>query len=613
MPGYLRLGMLGLAAAAWVYGADVRWIRMKSSDFDIYSSAGEKATRETLEHFEQVRSFFTQATHSSVATASDPIRIVLFSSKKDFESYRPTEFAAAFYVPAAERDYIVLGGTGSDAFPVAVHEFVHLVAKRDGLKLPVWLNEGMADFYSTLRSYGGKVIAGEFNEGRYRQLFADKWVPLVTILAVEGDSPYYNEKSKAGSLYSEAWALTHMLILASPYRPGFARLVDEIQAGTPSDQALLKVYGKSLPEIEKDLQAHIRGDITHAAIFPLKLEKGSTEAAVEPAEMFDVKLMLVDLINTRGREDEVGKRLRELSAEDAHRPEPHIELGYLAWRKGRLEEGRKEFAKAVALGSRNPRLLWDYGRMSGGSPSEAIPALQTLLELEPARIDARLFLAGLQLGADHAQDALDTLRPVKKVTSDDAPMFLKITAYAELRVGNTERAQAAANQWKSTAKKESDRDEADRFQTYLASVRSQPRSTAPAVSSAPAVSAALPPDEPQSPPELRRRDAPGVTLPPRAASRPMWPSATGSFVRLDCEGVKATVILETRSGAQKFRIDDPQTILIDGNSGRTVDLSCGPQTPHPVRIDFDPVQDAKSGVLGIVRGIHFTAEETQAK
>lgn len=183
-------------------GADARWIRMRSADFEVYSSAGERNTRDTLHEFEQARSFFTQAMGVDVGQSAS-IRVLIFGSKKEYEPYRPNEAAAAFYLPAPDHDYIVLGGTGADVFPMAVHEYVHLVARHSGLNYPPWLNEGLAELYSTLKPYAGQILVGSIIPGRYQALLYDKWVPLAVILSADQNSPYYNEKERAGSLYNE--------------------------------------------------------------------------------------------------------------------------------------------------------------------------------------------------------------------------------------------------------------------------------------------------------------------------------------------------------------------------------------------------------------------------
>src|ERR1700704_4181754 len=187
-------------------GADPKWIRMPSGDFEIYSSAGEGDTRRVLQYFERVHSFFDQGT-GGPSQKREPVRVIVFGSAKEYEQYRFNAIAIAYYTHIAERDYIVLGSVNDNAFPIAVHEYVHLVAQNVGLKLPPWLSEGMAEVYSTLRTTGEKVIVGTPILARMQALSREKWVPLSIILAADHDSAYYNEKSKAGSLYNEGWAL----------------------------------------------------------------------------------------------------------------------------------------------------------------------------------------------------------------------------------------------------------------------------------------------------------------------------------------------------------------------------------------------------------------------
>jgi hypothetical protein len=162
------LSLIGLIAAT--ASGEPRWIHIHSTNFEIYSSASEGSTRETLRYFEQVRTFFLQATGRSVSKPV-PIYIIAFGSEKEYLPFRPNEFAAAFYHGGAERDYIVLSHSSSETFPVATHEYVHLVVQHAGLNFPPWLNEGTAELYSTLKPLGDKVIVGNLIPGRLQALY----------------------------------------------------------------------------------------------------------------------------------------------------------------------------------------------------------------------------------------------------------------------------------------------------------------------------------------------------------------------------------------------------------------------------------------------------------
>jgi tetratricopeptide (TPR) repeat protein len=510
------------------FGADPRWIRMPSDDFEIYSSAGEGDTRLALQYFERVRAFFEQALGGSPQKA-DPVRIIIFNSKKEYEPYRPNEFASAFYTQVAGRDYIVLSGANADVFPVAVHEYVHLVAQHGGLSLPPWLNEGIAEVYSTLKPLGDKVLVGSLIPGRMYALSREKWVPLSAILSAGHDSPYYNEKDKAGSLYNEGWALTHMLELSPQYGTGFSRVLEEIRKGTPSEQALEKTYGKPLATIERDLQGYLAGDRCWS--------------------------------------------------------------GYLAARGNQMEDARKSFKQAVELGSKNPQMLWDYGRMSGQiDPPQAMHALSVLLDQQSERMEVRLFLSQVQLFAKQPQLVIDTLQPVRKVAAADAPRFFQLLALAYSALENNEEALVAARRWRENSKDLADQDSADQLLKYLSRPKQEARSAPPELQFATPTSA------PSS----------GDFVTETTPAKPILPSVSGSFVEMDCKGSQPKLILRTESGRVAFLMDDPDKLTAYGlPNAAGLSLSCGPQKPVDVRIQYEPPADGQTGVEGLARGIHF--------
>ena len=449
-----------------------------------------------------------------------------------------------------------------------------------GMKLPPWLSEGMAELYSTLKPMGEKVLVGTLIEGRHQALLNEKWVPLKIIVNADFASPYYNERNQAGSLYNEGWALTHMLVLTNAYRPGICgRFLELINAGTPTEEALNKVYGKSIEQVDKELQAYLRGTHFQGAYFAQKVEQISDEVKVEPADPSGVgwKMALLDLLDRPGKESEMRAALEQLTREEPRRPEPFVALGYMAGRAGENEEAVKDFGKAFELGGRDPAMLWDYGRMlRGRDQTEAIHVLGELVALEPARLDVRMELAAHQLTAKKAAEALDTLKPVKDVAPEDAARFYAIMAHAQLDTRQFDAAKDSAEKLKKAARSDEDTFQADRILKFL---EARANGGAPVSSLEPGR------------PVLRRKEADSVS---EVASQEK--SVAGSFVLFDCSGKSPKVILETESGTKTFLIDDPGKI-----AGRRMDLSCGPQNKDRIRIDY--ILGNEAGVDGWVRGM----------
>ena len=148
-PG-LAAFLVATALPAW--GTDA-WIRLSTPDFELYTLGSEKTGREALLHFEQVKGFFLHA--SPVKKTSDvPVRIVEFGSDKQFKPYAVNEFSPAYYIAGPAQDYIVMSQASTLDFSIATHEYMHLIIRHSGLRIPIWLNEGWAEVYSTLRSAG---------------------------------------------------------------------------------------------------------------------------------------------------------------------------------------------------------------------------------------------------------------------------------------------------------------------------------------------------------------------------------------------------------------------------------------------------------------------------
>ena len=158
-------------AVAFASPADP-WLRIRSANFELFTTAGERSGRDLLRHFEQVRGFFLQV-FGLRETDAKPVRIVAFHSEKEFQPYRPSEAATAFFHAGSEHDYIVMSNTDPEHYQVATHEYTHLLIGQFHATMPVWLNEGLAELYSTLQQVGDKVVVGMPPPGR-GQCFAPR-------------------------------------------------------------------------------------------------------------------------------------------------------------------------------------------------------------------------------------------------------------------------------------------------------------------------------------------------------------------------------------------------------------------------------------------------------
>jgi hypothetical protein len=223
-------------AGAPAFAAD-QWLRLTTPEFELFAPAGEKQARETARRFEQVRDFFLQA--SPLRNLGDsPLRIFQFETENQYARVRPNGQVVAYFVATPATDYIVMGDGAQTSFAPAIHEYMHLIVRHSGLKIPTWLNEGWAEVFSTLRPAGKGVAVGDLIPDRMKSLTSEDWLDFNSLTSVTQASPIYNENARTGVFYAESWALAHMLFLSPDYKENFGKFVTALNSGKDTAEAL---------------------------------------------------------------------------------------------------------------------------------------------------------------------------------------------------------------------------------------------------------------------------------------------------------------------------------------------------------------------------------------
>ena len=232
------------------------WIRLQTNHFDLLTDNEEQDARRTLQTLEETRWFFQQTT-SLIPAAGKPLRIIALRSKEEYTPFRLQSTSFAHYLHSERGDYIVLQDIRPEHREAAVHEYTHFVFRMAGLKLPIWLCEGTADFYSSVVTQGGTALVGGLLPARMRSLRDGVSLPLETLVAADRKSPLYNEREKVSLFYAQSWALVHMLAFDAAYGPGFSKFLATVSNGALSERAFLEVYGKTLDQVEEDLREYV--------------------------------------------------------------------------------------------------------------------------------------------------------------------------------------------------------------------------------------------------------------------------------------------------------------------------------------------------------------------
>lgn len=589
-----------LAAAFPAFAVAANWVKITSPHFELYTTAGERRGREAVSYFEQVREQFLRLRSAHAAT--NRVRIVAFSNRREFEAYQPNEYAAAFYLGGEGRDYIVMSALGSDNFPVAVHEYTHLWLKHTGIELPVWLNEGLAEIHSTLQQSGNRVGMGHPISGRLYVLRDQKWLPLARVIAVRHGDPEYSEKDRAGVFYAESWLLAHMLYLSNDLRPKWNDFVRALLENGSSEHAFRVAYGKSVEEMEKALRRYAGANSMNAMFFPGRLEKPSEAPVVTPATALESGVVLAELLGFMQRYEPAERIFDELAQQYPQEPRLFESRGLIAWQNRQVDAAKKHYARALELKSSNARMLIDYGKLVyGEDPEKAAVALERAAELDGTQREAHEMLGVLLFNKRDFAGAVKHLLALKEIKPDRAFQTFSMLAWAQYETGNKEGARLNAERARKYARGAVEVDRADELVRFVSDT---PRPQAAAL---PVPGGTEPAEESVAAPALQRSEPrPPGSAEPRVHHQEPRESFSGVLHQLDCLGVAARIHVSSGQRRLTFLIRDPGQVLIrTADGGATMDFTCGPQKPRRVTVEYAPITDAKLGTAGVVRALEF--------
>jgi Flp pilus assembly protein TadD len=430
-----------------------QWQGFSTEHFVLYTTSPEKAAFDTLLQMERLRRFFEQIKLIDNSTKTR-LQIVAFSSEKEYESYRVNPGACAFYQRTANSDFIVMQDLAPEHAEVALHEFTHYVFEHAGFKLPLWLNEGVADLYSSAIFRNRLAIIGGDAADRLPALREHALLDLNTLLAVDANSPYYREPEKMAIFYGQSWALTHMLAISRNYSPDFFSFLSMISNGASASQAFQSVYHKSLGDIGGELYAYTQRNHWSDGSVAFDPKAFNPPAKIATAQA-DVDLALAEIASANPHKGAAAlASLQSFTAKYADKPQAEESLGYLALQENRLEDARVHFRAAVARHSDDPEVIFYLAHLNltlGGSREEIIALLQRVLELRPEHYNARLELGFTAAKAKQFAVAAAALAGIKDLKAEHAYVVYYTLAYCYTQMTDDDTARSYAQRAQKAA------------------------------------------------------------------------------------------------------------------------------------------------------------------
>ena len=227
--------------AAWLDHPEFRWKHLQTEHFILHHDQkmfAAKVARMGEQFYDSI-----SADLPDLRDRASPGRshLFIFRDPRDWKAILASMPGLEPWAASFVRGNVMLlqetGASASDKMDTLAHEMTHLVFNRFlPVRLPLWLNEGLAEYYGEFAYRAAKGM-GQSKGNAFRPLRS--WTPLAELLDATG---YPADPAEVSRFYATSKYLAGYLLLDQPrekWNAFFARVL----AGEPASAALLDTYG----------------------------------------------------------------------------------------------------------------------------------------------------------------------------------------------------------------------------------------------------------------------------------------------------------------------------------------------------------------------------------
>jgi len=566
------LVLLGIPALA----ASSPWIEVRSRHFRVVTDTSEKQGHDVAQRFEQMRGIFGTMFNKSTLNAPVPLDIVAFRSQDEFMRYVPQwkgkpVSLTGFFQGGEDRYFIGVDMSSSDPYATVFHEYAHVLLHGNFPAMPLWFEEGFAEYFAALKINAGQVEYGDVPPQYASLLAGSQWVPITQLFSVQQDSADYNENDRRSMFYAESWLTVHYLMTNNRLVDAFKYLHLAAIEHEPVPDAIQQAFGVDAATFERNVRASLGSNQVNKQALPgLNDEPYSTKKLSQA----DADATLADMhAHSRDYAQQALGELQTVLKSDSGNEVANRSLGYWYVQHNQFDQAAQAFHDAQLASKQDDNdsdlhyleayLLYRKALKGGISPAEAIVMQQQLeraLQLDPSLAAAQNLLA-FSFGVQSRYDLAVQAEMSAIALDPSAEMYQANLAHLYIKAGRVDDAEAVLKRIQAS----SDPKIRENAQQNLAALKvTREQLTEKRRLSAMGISDPTAPQWKMTPDIKKEDSAPPDDTEPKFDTRKTL-YLSGELESVDCSGQPAAVVT-VRKGAKEMRLrtDDYTKLIVMG-------------------------------------------------
>jgi tetratricopeptide (TPR) repeat protein len=359
----LLIALLAIGGGVMARADEKPWVEVRSPHFRIITNGSDRSAAHVAREFEQMRSVFAAEFPGFVLDPPTPLLILAPKDEETFNSLAPAlrklgnTKVAGFYRQGWDKRHAVfrLDLVGSDRFnpdnySVLYHEYVHSLLHSNFHWLPIWLDEGLAEFYAYTRFEGAHAYVGAPPKNPHGLDLLDRRAAMPIEEFIEKHRFVTSNTEQTGFLYAQSWALTHFLTFGPGMEQGekLKRFFNAIQKGQPQKAAFVESFG-SFEDANKNFGIYLLRFTFTSAEIPNPAIADERAFSLRTMSQAETEAVLAEF-RVWMRDWQGVRTLAEASVK--HDPKLGLAqeaLGFVELNEGHPEEALRGFSRAVEL------------------------------------------------------------------------------------------------------------------------------------------------------------------------------------------------------------------------------------------------------------------------
>jgi tetratricopeptide (TPR) repeat protein len=253
------------------------WREIHSTHYTVITDAGEKKGTEVALRFEQMRAVFALLLMKERLNEPVPLTIVAFKNDKNYYQSAPLRQGqpigvSGFLLPGEDQIFIVLNLFEPESWRAVAHDFALLLLNYNYPAVPGWFDEGLAEYFSSIRlddkkyEIGGdpelhSVFTQDLLQNQTAVLNPPKsltellggqvWLTLPDLFTMKHDTSTFTEGTHHTLFYAQSWMVMHYLLHEKklPETGTYFDLAENQHV--PVEEAIQKAYGVTAAQFDQ--------------------------------------------------------------------------------------------------------------------------------------------------------------------------------------------------------------------------------------------------------------------------------------------------------------------------------------------------------------------------